>query len=206
MIRNRESPAYALVAPVMATQLRGKSSIGVNDGASGPCYGSLPPTDQNQKTIGALHRGVWPQILSAFVKQRTYQLLPTPNFTHRVFSRHTADHFGKDQQTSARVARGITTQTTQYFLGDAPLWRIWRITVHLLRRRGEPGLPAVGRVQRALLRPENRGRVWERSCSFKTVLHIADGAPAQVVGPETFLRNVGEELWNRFRHNRFSIC
>jgi hypothetical protein len=29
MIRDRESPAYVLVAPVMATQVRGKSSIGV---------------------------------------------------------------------------------------------------------------------------------------------------------------------------------
>jgi hypothetical protein len=74
-----------------------------------PAYGSK----SEDKITTA--QGGGPQILSAFVKQTTYQPLAHGNFAHPRLSSHSGELFWKDQQSSARVAR---ENTTQYFLGS----------------------------------------------------------------------------------------
>src|ERR1700678_3236508 len=82
----------------MATQLHSKSCIGVirvNDGVSGPSFDlsclQIKISRQYEHCTG----GCGPQILSAFVKQRTYQPLPARNSAHPRLSRHTGDLFGR---------------------------------------------------------------------------------------------------------------
>jgi len=58
-------------------------------------------------------QGGGPQILSAFVKQRTYQPLPARDSAHPNLARPAGKHFGRISKAQLASREELTTQTTQ---------------------------------------------------------------------------------------------
>jgi hypothetical protein len=95
MIPNRQNPAYSLFARRPIVHSRGMSSLRIHLPAwkrsRRPVAKTLPTEcrfpraggSKSEGNISTAHGGCGPQILSAFVKQRTYQPLPIRNSTHR---------------------------------------------------------------------------------------------------------------------------
>ena len=98
MTPNRQSPAYALFAQSWppcgaANSASASSALTMEYSAHGSGLSRLriKIRRQDKHCTG----GGGPQILSAFVKQRTYQPLPARNSAHPELSRHTGDLFGR---------------------------------------------------------------------------------------------------------------